>query len=131
MIGEIFNFGSKIIDKLFPDKAEAEKIKLKLIELQNSGELARLAHESEIVKEQSANIRAEATSDSFLARTWRPIVMLVFTALVVARFFGFTAPGITEKEYLELFSIIKISIGGYVVGRSAEKIADKVKSVIK
>ena len=39
MITDILNIGSTIIDKLFPDKAEKEKMKLELLRLQQDGEL--------------------------------------------------------------------------------------------
>jgi hypothetical protein len=37
----------------------------------------------------------------------------------------------TEAEYLEVYSLIKIGLGGYVLGRSAEKIAPGVIGAIK
>ena len=58
--------------------------------------------------------------------------MLVFVCLIVARWLGWTADNMSEAEYLELYDLMKIGLGGYVVGRSAEKIApaliDKLKS---
>lgn len=51
-IGSIFDFGSKIIDKLFPDKAEAERLKLELLLQQQAGEFKELeARYSAIVDE--------------------------------------------------------------------------------
>lgn len=66
-------------------------------------------------------IIAEAQGDSWLQRNWRPITMLVFVALIVAHWLGWSAPGLTEQERLAVFEIIKIGLGGYVVGRSVEK----------
>jgi hypothetical protein len=64
---------------------------------------------------------AEAQGGSWIQRSWRPITMLVFVALIVAKWLGWTAPGISEAIELALFDIIKIGLGGYVVGRSVEK----------
>ncbi len=49
--------------------------------------------------------------------------MLTFMSLIAARWMGWTAPGMSESEYLSLYDLMKIGLGGYVVGRSAEKIA--------
>jgi len=64
---------------------------------------------------------AEAQGGSWIQRSWRPITMLVFVALIVAKWLGWTAPGISEAIELALFDIIKVGLGGYVVGRSVEK----------
>ncbi len=76
-------------------------------------------------------IRTEAASGGWLTRSWRPIVMLVFTSLIVARWFGYSAPALSEAEALELWAIIKIGLGGYVIGRSAEKVAPSIADAVK
>lgn len=75
------------------------------------------------VKAQRDVIVAEAQSESWITRNWRPLTMLTFVGLLVAKWFGFTAPGVTEAEQLSLMEIIKYGLSGYVAGRSAEKIA--------
>ncbi len=74
-----------------------------------------------IVAEQASIIRAEASSDSFLTRSWRPITMLAFVALLFMRWFGVTPDDLSESEILAVFDIVKIGIGGYVVSRGVEK----------
>jgi hypothetical protein len=106
----------KVIDKIIPDKGAADQAKLKLLELAQSGELAEFNRRSDIVQ-------AEAASANWLAASWRPITMLTFVALIVARWFGYAAPELTESEYLKLWDIVELGLGGYVVGRSVEKIA--------
>jgi hypothetical protein len=69
-------------------------------------------------------------STGLLARTWRPLAMLVFVALIVARWLGFVRPDISEAEVLAMWSVVQYSMGGYVVGRSLEKIAPVVASAI-
>ena len=53
--------------------------------------------------------------------------MMTFAGLVVAHWFGFTAPDIPESVQNSLLNIVMIGVGGYVMGRSAEKVADKWK----
>jgi hypothetical protein len=57
--------------------------------------------------------------------------MLTFAALIVARWFGWAAPNLSEAEYLKLWSIVEFGLGGYVVGRSVEKIAGPVADALK
>jgi len=68
--------------------------------------------------------------EHWLAATWRPIVMLTFAGLIVARWMGWSAPGIGEAEVLKLWSIVELGLGGYVIGRTAEKIAPTLASML-
>ena len=115
---------SKVVGNLFPD-AEA-KAKAESEVMQNL-----LRHQSEIESAAASIIRTEAASSHWLAANWRPILMLVFGALIVARWFGFAAPDLSEAEYIKLWDIVEFGIGGYVVGRSAEKILPSVVAAIK
>lgn len=115
---------SKALDLVFPDPEKAAEAKARLLELQISGQLAEL-------EKAAAVIQAEASSGNWLAAAWRPLTMLTFVALIVARWLGYTAPGITEALELELLSIIKLGLGGYVIGRSAEKIAPALADALK
>jgi hypothetical protein len=76
-------------------------------------------------------VKAEAESENFLASSWRPLVMLTFTGLIVARWLGYSAPGITEAEVLKLWDIVQLGLGGYVIGRSVEKVAPQIVQAIK
>ncbi len=100
--------------------------KLKAQELQNQISLALTQAQSQLNDAQAKIITAEASSASWLTSNWRPLTMLVFVALVVCHWFGLNASGITEAQYLSLFDLIKIGLGGYVVGRTIEKVADSV-----
>ena len=57
--------------------------------------------------------------------------MLVFTGLIVARWFGWSAPNLSEAEYIKLWDIVELGLGGYVVGRSVEKIVPAIADAIK
>lgn len=105
----------KVIDRVFPDENAKAQAKLKLFELASEGELEELKGKAKIIS-------TEAKSEHWVAATWRPITMLIFVGLVVSYWFGYTPPNITNEILNELFSIIKIGLGGYIVGRSAEKV---------
>jgi hypothetical protein len=123
-ITAVLNVGSQLIDRFFPNPVEADKAKLELMAMAQRGELAELAGRAEIVK-------TEAASEHWLAANWRPILMLTFGALIVARWFGWAAPNLSEAEYLKLWSIVELGIGGYVIGRSAEKVLPTIAAVLK
>lgn len=111
----------KVVGNLFPDpeqkaKAEAEMFK------------TLLEHQGQIETAAASIIKAEAESESWLASSWRPITMLVFVALIVARWFGFAAPELAAEEYIKLWSIVEFGLGGYVIGRSVEKVAPSIAS---
>jgi hypothetical protein len=113
-----------IIKSKFPDPAEAAKAEAEL-----TAQLWQNAHQ---LNAAAADIiKAEAESKHWLTSNWRPITMLVFVVLIVARWFGWAAPGLSEAEYLKLWSIVEFGLGGYVVGRSVEKIAPTVATVLK
>jgi hypothetical protein len=57
--------------------------------------------------------------------------MMTFVGLVVAKWLGFTAPGVSEAIELELMTLIQIGLGGYVGGRTIEKIAPAIAAAVK
>ena len=72
-------------------------------------------------------------SGNWLQRSWRPILMLSIIGIVVNNYILFPYLSMfTVKVTIlvlpeDLWSLLKIGVGGYVVGRSAEKIAATVK----
>lgn len=118
------DLGGKLLDRFVPDQAQRDAAKLELFKAAQAGDLALLANQSGI-------ITAEATSDSWLAKSWRPILMLTFGALIVARWFGWAAPNLTEAEYLKLWDIVQLGLGGYVIGRSVEKTVPAIADALK
>jgi len=114
MITPILGLIDTLIDKAVPDRGKAAELKASL------KQQALNLSEAEL-KSQTSIIVAEATGDSWLQRNWRPLVMMFLTGLVGAHWLGFTPAGLTEAEVLSLLGIVKVGLGGYVVGRSAEK----------
>ncbi|MBO9484130.1 3TM-type holin [Salinisphaera sp. G21_0] len=110
----------KVIERIIPDPDKAAQAKNQLVDMAVKGELDELAQRAGVIK-------AEAQGDGCLQRSWRPIVMLVFTALIVARWLGWSAPDLSEAVELKLFSIVQIGLGGYIASRGIEKVADKIR----
>lgn len=73
-LGEIFDFGSKIIDKLFPDPAQRDEAKFKLAQLADSGELRELDAAAKSDQNQTDIAKIDASSDKLLQYGWRPFI---------------------------------------------------------
>ncbi len=78
--------------------------------------------EATLIQGRAQVVTAEAKSESILARNWRPITMLSFVLLIAAHWLGLTSDALTEGEVILVLEIVKVGLGGYVIGRSAEKI---------
>lgn len=115
---------NKIVGSYFTDPDQKAKAESDLM-------VSLLKHQSELESAAASIIRTEAASTHWLAANWRPLLMLVFGGLIVARWFGFAAPDLSEAEYIKLWDIVEFGIGGYVVGRSVEKIAPSIVGSIK
>lgn len=131
MVGEILGILGKVAgsvaDRIFPDPEH----ELKRIELQQALQAAVLERTSEIERAAAEVVKAEAQGQSWLQRTWRPVTMLIFVALIVARWLGWSAPNLGEAEVLKLWDIVEIGLGGYVIGRSAEKVLPGIVGSLK
>lgn len=112
-------------------------IKKEISEAQFKTELhkALLVAFTNLWTEQGKVIIAEVNSDDRLTRSWRPAVavsfafVLIFYALflpIAVDWFG--APPLRTSDVLlaHIVTLLTISITGYVGGRTAEKIAEKI-----
>ena len=107
------------LDNLFTSKEEK-------IQAENVIKQILLQKQLELQKMQTDIIITEAKGN-WLQRSWRPLLMVSFGFIVIyvkfiGPLFGLQIP---ELE-LECWELLKIGIGGYVVGRSAEKIANNI-----
>lgn len=76
-LGAVFDFGSKVLDKIFPDPQKAQEAKIELFKLQQSGELAQLASETQLAQGQLDINKVEAASNSLFVSGGRPFVIWV------------------------------------------------------
>jgi hypothetical protein len=76
-IGSLFDFAAKVVDKVFPNATDAANAKLELFRLQQTGELAKLAAETDLVKAQLGINQVEAGNESLFVAGGRPFVIWV------------------------------------------------------
>lgn len=126
LIAGVFKPAVELIDELHTSEEERLAKKAELLEAQATIMDRAFAFENERISTQANIIKAEAKSDSFLAKNIRPFTILVFLGLVVAYWFGYQPPNLTQEVIQELFTIIKWGLSGYVGGRSVEKITKTI-----
>ena len=104
--------------------SEDEKLQARnaLAEMQNAISMSYLDYEARIAEMQGNIIIAEAQGGSWIQRNWRPITMLTFLALVVSDQFGWLTFRLADQAW----TLLQIGLGGYVIGRSAEKVVPKL-----
>ena len=117
-IGEIFKPAASLIDNLHTSTEEKLTLKNKLTVIQNEMHSKIIDYETKLLTSQTAIITAEANGQSWIQRNWRPITMLTFLVLVVCDSFGLLA----FRLAAEAWTLLQIGLGGYVAGRSGEKI---------
>jgi hypothetical protein len=116
----IVGLGAKLIDELWTSDEERAAAKLQLLKLQQDGELKELIAASGI-------ITAEANSEHKLTSQWRPITMLTFVIIIANNYIVYPYLSLfwPDAPRLELppdmWDLLKIGLGGYVLGRSGEK----------
>jgi hypothetical protein len=81
-----------------------------------------LEYEQRLLESRASIITAEAKGDSFLQRSWRPITMLTFLALTVGDSLGWLPNPLAPQAW----TLLQLGLGGYVVGRSGEKITKAI-----
>jgi len=112
--------GMGLINKLFPDPAAKAAAELQLLQMHQAGELKELDAAMQ-------TIMAEAKSEHFIVAAWRPITMLVFVFIIANNYILypylslFTDKAVALDLPPDMWDLLKIGLGGYVVGRSAEK----------
>lgn len=105
----------------------------KKMDAENKVRLALLENAKQIEASASSIVLAEAKSESWIASSWRPILMMNITAIVSVNFLVFPLVEVftgTKLSILlppELWTLLTVGVGGYTIGRSAEKVARNLK----
>lgn len=122
---------TELIDNLHTSDEEKLTIKAEMFKIQQDITSKVIDYESKLMENQSKVILAEAAGESWLQRNWRPLMMVWFATLLGLYWFGFTPPNLTQETINQLFTLMQLGIGGYIVGRSGEKIIPQVVEALK
>ena len=113
----------KIIDDAVEDKDMANKLK-------NEVSMQMLDNQSSIADASAKVIMSEATGESWLQRNWRPMLMIWFSILIGGYWFGFVPINMPVTIVASMFNLVTIGVGGYVGGRTVEKVASTIAPMI-
>lgn len=78
--------------------------------------------EQRVTDDRSA-ILAEEARGNWLQRSWRPLVMLTFVVIILIGAFT-SLPILADTS--RFWDLLEVGLGGYVVGRSGEKIVGTI-----
>lgn len=131
----LFNLGAKLVDRLFPDPATADAAKLELVKMQQNGDLALLAANTDLAKGQQDINKVEAASDSLFVAGWRPFIGWTCGAAFAYKFvlapagaFAMAVAGHPiDLPVLDFTEMSTILLG--MLGLGAMRTAEKIKGV--
>ena len=85
---ELIPVVGSVLDKIFPDKTAAEAAKVRLVELAQQGELAKLQADTQLATAQAETNKIEAASERLFVAGWRPAVGWICALAVGFKFIG-------------------------------------------
>ena len=130
LIGKVVDAGAGLFKSYFPpDLTPEQKAKLEAgiqaYQLEMNKELNE--YSKTIIEEQSKIIQSEANGEGWLQKNWRPVTMLTFVFIIANNYILypyitlFGGKAITLDIPPDMWGLLKLGLGGYVVGRSIEK----------
>lgn len=125
LVGDAIKPVTNMVDEMHTSKEEKMRMQIELERTKN-------VITNQVVEAQKEIIVAEAKG-GWLQRNWRPILMLSIVAIVVNNYLVypylslFTSKAVILELPEKLWNLMMIGVGGYVAGRSAEKITDTLK----
>ena len=131
-LAALMDVGGKLIDKLIPDPEAKARAQAELVKMQQDGELAKMANETDLYKTEQNNLtdrlKADMGSDSWLSKNIRPMT-LIFILLAYSTFAMMSAFDYnTNQAYVELLGQWGMLIMSfYFGGRTLETIMEKKK----
>jgi hypothetical protein len=124
IVGKVLGGVLDLVDEAVEDKDEKNRIKAELTKVFERSDLTRF---SVLVENQAKVVLGEIQGGSWLQRNWRPILMLVIVAIVANNYIVYPYLSLfTERAVVlelpdKLYNLMTVGVGGYIVGRSAEK----------
>jgi len=105
------------IDKLSTSKEEKLEFKKEMSQI--------MTDHSEKTYKDSIQALLNETNGNWLQRSWRPIIMFIFTGVVLLACYTDVQLNDVPEEF---WGLLKLGLGGYIGGRSAEKIAKELSA---
>lgn len=112
-----------IIEKIFPSSAEQTQAKAELLTAMSTADMSAMEAQAKVIS-------AEASGESSVQRNWRPHLMYMFMFIVAYNYIiaplmtSFGVPTVTLPIPEHMWMLLEIGVGGYIVGRSGEKMVN-------
>lgn len=128
--GDVLGSIKDVAGKFIADPQKKMEFELEMAKLEGSLIEKAVTADAELAKVQRDVLVAEATSQSWMARNWRPLLALVLVAIVALNFliaplFHITVPPMEPR----LWDTLDICLGGYIASRGIEKVAPAVAAI--
>lgn len=126
IIGKVVEGGLDIIDDLVEDKDKANELKAEI-----KKQIEKQAHKERnaLIKEQSKIVGLEVQGESWLQRNWRPLLMIIVISIIANNYIIVPYLSAIFPDYVHvlklpngLWALLNVGVGGYVAGRTGEKI---------
>ena len=121
-IGDVLDRMLGKVDQLATSDQERLELRNELESMRLDFARQVLDAELELTRKRSELIQAEAKGESWIQRNWRPVTALTFLVLIVLHHLGVLSIAITDQ----MWDLLQIMIGGYVVSRGIEKAAPAI-----
>ncbi|MDX7711739.1 3TM-type holin [Aeromonas caviae] len=118
----VSNVVSGTVGKFIEDKDKAKELETALTAQLTTSVVELMGRELDA---QKSVIVAEAQGESWLQRNWRPIIMMALSTMVCIYWMGWTHQELDQPVILKILDIVQVGLGGYIGGRTAEKLADR------
>lgn len=134
LLGEVIQPITSLIDNLTTTDKEKLQLKNELQKIQNTYQSKVLEYQSNISRYQEKIIVSEAKGKSWTQRNWRPILMLSITLILINNYIIFPYLHIYFPEVVVLnfptglWTLLTTGVGGYILGRSGEKISQNINN---
>lgn len=133
VVSELFKPATELVDNLHTSEEEKLLVKNTMLKVETTFLVQALAFEQERLKAKAEIIKAEASTGNWLASSWRPVTMYSFLAMLLTWWWGWIElpANVTPEVLTEIFSLLKIGIGGYIGSRGVEKVAPSIIKAFK
>jgi hypothetical protein len=121
-IQDLFRPASDLVDNLHTSDEERLKLRNQLADIESKVNVKLLELEKTRIEALSRVDVAEANSKHTLRALWRPIVSMALVAIIIYAAFK---PEIVLDQ--NIYDLANVFLGGYVGGRSLEKIASNIR----
>jgi hypothetical protein len=132
VIGDVIKPVTDLVDNLHTSEEEKMMVKERIDKIKNELTFRLIDTYNKEIEAKKDIIVAEAKG-SWLQSNWRPVLMLTIVAIVANNYIVYPYLSMfTEKAVIldlpdKLWNLMLVGVGGYIAGRTGEKITDTIK----